>query len=95
MKFIKPISIYIFLTLILFIGSSYIWQMTVGNMLADTSFAGYPIHFYTAWGPCAPGQTCTEFSPLNLILDFIFWLIIGAILVELYKWLRAGKAREK
>jgi TRAP-type C4-dicarboxylate transport system permease small subunit len=94
MKFIKPMSVYIFLVLILLASSSFIWQMLVGRMLADTSFMGYPLHFYTAWGPCPPGAACTEFNLPYLILDIIFWLIVSAILIELYKWRRSKRANK-
>ncbi len=93
-NFLRSSLIYLILGVVLLFASSFIWQMLVGRLLVDTSFMGYPLHFYTAWGPCPPGQACAEFNFPYLILDLVFWLIVGAILVELYKWRQSKNANK-
>jgi hypothetical protein len=78
----KPNLWKIVLTGILFFLSSALWQVYVLLHLSDTFPAGFPFEFWVAWGPCPPGQNCSEFNGLNLILDLIIWYIVSAFIVN-------------
>ena len=80
-KFLKPSLLKIVVTLILFVGLTWLWSLK--NMfIMDTSFYGLPLTYYTTWGPCQAGQVCSEFNGLNLGLDLTFWYLVGAFLVD-------------
>jgi hypothetical protein len=81
LKFLKPSLLKMVVTLILFVGLTWLWGLR--NMfIMDASFHGLPLTFYTAWGPCQAGQACSEFNGLNFGLDLAFWYFVGAFLVD-------------
>ncbi len=80
-QILKPTLLKIIVTFVLLIAVGWLWQAILGLTLMDTSYFGVPMHFYITWGPCKPGNTCSEFNGLYLALDIIFWYIVGAILV--------------
>jgi hypothetical protein len=71
----------IVLTFILFILSSYLWRMVVVFAISDTFPWGFPLQFYLAWGPCPPGQVCSESHFFYLIIDILFWYMGSALLI--------------
>ena len=79
--FLKPNFWKIVLTFLLFFVSSAIWQVYVLSRISDTFPAGFPFEFFVAWGPCPPGETCSEFNGLFLILDLLIWYVISALIV--------------
>ena len=78
---LKPNLWKLVLTLALFLLSSAVWRAYVISHISDTFPLGFPFQFYLAWGPCPPGQTCSEFKGLFLILDFLVWYLVSALLV--------------
>jgi len=81
LKFLKPSLLKIVVTLVLFLGLTWLWSLK--NMyIMDASFYGLPLTFYTVWGPCRPGLTCSEFSVLNFAFDLAFWYAAGALFVN-------------
>ncbi len=78
----KPSAFKIASALILFLLFSSLWQILVGIRIMDAAFYGMPWHFYTTWGPCQAGQTCSEFNWPPLLMDLAFWYMIGAFLVS-------------
>lgn len=79
---LKPTALKFILTLILFVLSSYLWRMYVTSTISDTFPWGFPLQFYTAWGPCPPGEICNEANFFFLILDIAFWYIVSGFLVS-------------
>lgn len=81
LKFLKPSLLKIVVALVLFPGLTWLWSLK--NMfIMDASFYGVPLIFYTVWGPCPPGEICSEFSSLNFGLDLVFWYLVCAFVVE-------------
>ena len=81
LRFLKPSLLKIVVTLVLFIGMTWLWSLK--NMfIMDASFYGLPLTFYTVWGPCPPGEVCSEFGSLNFGLDLALWYLVGAFLVD-------------
>jgi hypothetical protein len=68
-------------TIFLFFGSSALSAAIVPRFISDTFPTGFPFWFYLAWGPCPPGQVCSEFNGLYLVLDLIIWYGISALIV--------------
>lgn len=81
LKFLKPSPLKIFVALILLLGLTWLWRLK-NIFIMDTSFYGLPLTFYSAWGPCPPGEVCSEFSGLNLGLDLAFWYLVGAFIID-------------
>jgi hypothetical protein len=77
--FLKPTLLKIVLTFVLLIAVSWLWQFILGLKIMDTSYFGVPMNFFITWGPCKPGDICSEFNRLYLVLDIIFWYIAVAI----------------
>jgi hypothetical protein len=86
----KPTLLKGTVTLGLFIFFSWLWRVTLGARIMDASFYGTPFHFFSAWGPCPPGQTCSEFDGWGLVLDIFFWYVISAFALNRIAWLRSG-----
>lgn len=80
-KFLKSLLLEIIIALLLFPALTWLWSLK-NRYIMDASFYGVPLTFYTVWGPCRPGETCSEFSLLNFGLDLVFWILISALLVE-------------
>ena len=78
---LRPSPIRIILALVLFALSTYLWHLYVISTISDTFPWGFPLEFYTAWGPCPPGEICSESNGLFLILDVVFWYLLSGLLV--------------
>ena len=61
--------------------SSALWRAFVISRISDTFPQGFPFQFYMAWGPCPPGQVCSEFNGLFLLLDILIWYAVSAFIV--------------
>lgn len=70
------------LAAILFLTASTLWRAFVISRISDTFPHGFPFRFYTAWGPCPPGQSCSEFNGWFLLLDVLVWYAVSAFLVD-------------
>lgn len=79
--FLKPNLWKILAAVALFYISSYLWRAYTMSRISDTFPHGFPFQYYMAWGPCPPGEICSEFNGLYLMLDLIVWYIGGAFLV--------------
>lgn len=78
----KPTLLKIVLAFVLLVISSYFWRLYVMARISDTFPWGFPLQFYTAWGPCPPGDICSETNPLFLILDLAIWYTVSGFLVS-------------
>jgi hypothetical protein len=78
----KPTFIKILLTLVLLVVSSYLWRMIVIARISDTFPWGFPLQFYLAWGPCPPGEICSETNILFFLVDVLFWYIVSGFLAS-------------
>ena len=78
----KPTFIKVLLTLVLLVVSSYLWRMIVIARISDTFPWGFPLQFYLAWGPCPPGEICSETNILFFLVDVLFWYIVGGFLTS-------------
>jgi hypothetical protein len=58
--------------------------------ISDTFPWGFPLQFYLGWGPCLPGEICSESNIFYLLIDILFWYIVSAFLVS-----RLTKAENK
>ena len=87
---LKPTLVKIILALGLFLLFSYLWRMYVISTISDTFPWGFPLKFYEAWGPCPPGEICSESNTFFLMVDIVFWYIVSAILVS--RFARASSA---
>jgi hypothetical protein len=85
LNFLKPDLWKFVLTGILFFVSSAVWQVYVLSHISDTFPAGFPFEFFVAWGPCPPGQNCSEFNGLFLIFDLIIWYLVSALIVDRFR----------
>ena len=72
----------IILTVILFYSSSTLWLLFVISRISDTFPHGFPFQYYLGWGPCPPGEVCSEFNVLYLILDWVIWYLVSAFIVS-------------
>ncbi|MCE7861272.1 MAG: hypothetical protein DYG86_15995 [Chloroflexi bacterium CFX2] len=75
---LMPTILKIGLALTLFVIFSIVWSMVVPFVISDTFPLGFPFPIILAWGPCPPGENCSEFSTINLIVDAVIWYFIGA-----------------
>jgi hypothetical protein len=87
-SFLQPSFAKIFLALFLFILASVIWRQVIVFMISDTFPYGFPLGFYLAWGPCPPGDNCSEFNWLWLILDLLIWYLVSALILKVISWIR-------
>jgi hypothetical protein len=81
-SFLKPNLWKIILAVFLFFASGAIWSAIVPRFISDTFPMGFPFQFYVAWGPCPPGENCSEFNTLFLILDVVIWYVVSAFIVD-------------
>ena len=88
LSFLKPGLWKLILTFALLAVSSILWRMYIVSHISDTFPLGFPLQFHLAWGPCQAEQNCSEFNGIFLLLDLLFWYVIGAIVVD-----RIGKRR--
>jgi hypothetical protein len=82
LRFLKPNIWKLIVTAAFFFAVSYLWRMLILLTISDTFPWGFPFQFYTAWGPCPPGETCFEFNNMYLLLDVILWYVVSAFLVD-------------
>jgi hypothetical protein len=82
---IKPSLLKISLAFVLLVLSSFLWRAYVISTISDTFPWGFPLQFYMAWGPCPPGEICSESSVFFLILDLVFWYLISGLLISRIK----------
>jgi len=85
LNFLKPGFWKIVLTLVLFFASSAAWSAILPRFISDTFPMGFPLQFFVAWGPCPPGQNCSESNTLYLILDLLIWYVIAAFIVSRFQ----------
>jgi hypothetical protein len=64
--------------------------MFVMSTISDTFPVGFPLQFFLSWGPCRPGQNCSEFNGLWLVVDILFWYVISAGIMG---WVKKAKAK--
>ena len=81
--FLKPSVLKIILTFGLFIAASYLWRMLITSRITDVFPLGFPLPFYVAWGPCPPGESCSEFSWLWLVVDIAVWYVVSAFIISI------------
>jgi len=79
---LRPNLVKLMLTIILFYVSSALWRIYVISHISDTFPHGFPFQYYLGWGPCPPGEVCSEFNALYLILDWVIWYLISAFMVN-------------
>lgn len=79
---LRPTPFKIGLALLLFVLSAALWRLYIVSTVTDISAWGFPLPFSRAWGPCPPGETCSETNTLFLILDLAFWYILSGFLVS-------------
>lgn len=82
---LKPTFLKVFLALTLFILLSWLWRMGIKFIISDTFPYGVPFPFFLAWGPCRPGENCSEFNGLYLVLDIVIWYMASAWLVSRFR----------
>jgi len=83
--FLRPSPLKIILAFALFVTASYLWRMYIISTISDTFPWGFPLQFYLAWGPCPPGEICSEFNGLYLMLDIIIWYVVSAFIIRIFK----------
>ena len=79
---LKPTLLKVILAFALFLLSSYLWRTYVISRISDTFPWGFPLQFYVGWGPCPPGQLCSESNFLFLILDLVVWYFVSGFVVS-------------
>lgn len=82
---LKPAFSKIFLALLLFILVSGLWRTGIRFIISDTFPYGVPFPVMLSWGPCPPGETCSEFYTFNLFLDLAIWYFISAWIVSRFQ----------
>jgi hypothetical protein len=89
--FFRPSLVKIVLSFALLVLSSYLWRLYITSTISDTFPWGFPLQFYLAWGPCPPGEVCSESNILYLILDILFWYTVSGFLIMIFgRKLNAG-----
>lgn len=84
-SFLKPSFLKIVLFVALFVLSSWMWSIYVISRISDTFPVGFPFQFFLSWGPCPPGENCSEFNGLYLVLDIVIWYVVGAWLGSFFR----------
>jgi len=79
---LRPTPLKIGLALLLFVLSAVLWRMYVVSTVTDIAVWGFPLPFSWTWGPCPPGEPCSETNTLFLILDLTFWYLLSGFLVS-------------
>jgi hypothetical protein len=78
---LKPTLFKIILASALLLLSSYLWRIYITSTVSDTFPWGFPLQFYLGWGPCPPGEVCSQSNVFFLLLDLIFWYVISAFVI--------------
>ena len=81
-KLLKPTLLKILIAFTLLAGFSYLWRLYVISTVSDIFPWGFPLQFHLAWGPCPPGQACSEGNLAFLMLDILFWYLVSAWIVQ-------------
>ena len=81
-NFLKPTLWKVIATIGLLYASSILWRAYVISRISDTFPMGFPFQFYLGWGPCPPGDICSEFNGIYLLLDVLIWYAAGAWAVD-------------
>jgi hypothetical protein len=89
--FLRPTLAKITLTFALLALSSYLWRVYIISTISDTFPLGFPLQFYLAWGPCPPGEICSESNLFYLIIDILFWYIVSGFLIVFANMKRENK----
>jgi hypothetical protein len=79
---LKPTLFKIILAAGLFILSGYLWRMYVISTISDTFPWGFPLQYYMAWGPCPPGEICSETNVFFFVFDILFWYILSGFMIS-------------
>ena len=87
-SFLKPSFLKIVLFLAFFVLSSWLWSIYVISRISDTFPVGFPFQFFLSWGPCQPGENCSEFNGLFLVFDIVIWYVISAWFVSRFNFKR-------
>ncbi len=82
---LKPTFLKVVVAFILFALSGWGWRLLVQMRISDTFPFGFPFQFFLAWGPCQPGENCSEFNGLYLVFDILIWYVVGAWIVSRFK----------
>jgi hypothetical protein len=90
----KPDTWKISLTLALLYFSSILWRAYVISRISDTFPLGFPLQFYLAWGPCPPGEVCSEFNWLWLVVDMMIWYVVSAFIISMINKRRSSVEKE-
>jgi len=58
--------------------------------IRDLTYLGYFPHWLSTsilsgLGPCPPGEICSEFNVLWLVIDIVFWYIVSAFIISILK----------
>lgn len=81
-NFLKPTLWKVIAAIGLFYVSSLLWRAYVISRISDTFPMGFPFRFYLGWGPCPPGENCSEFNGAYLLLDVLIWYAVSAWTVD-------------
>lgn len=92
---LKPTLMKIILTFILLFIFSWLWGIFVRFTISDTFPIGFPLQFFLSWGPCPPGNVCSESNGLWLVVDLIFWYLVSSFLVYWFQKLSRSKVGGK
>jgi hypothetical protein len=49
---------------------------------SDTFPWSFPLQFHMAWGPCPPGEDCSETKAFFFLVDILFWCTLNGFLVS-------------
>jgi len=82
---LRPSLIKIILTFAFLVLSSYLWRLYVISTISDTFPLGFPLQFYLGWGPCPPGEICSETNIFYLMIDILFWYTVSGFLILVLK----------
>lgn len=80
LRFLRPSLWKILLTLTFLTLSSFLWRAYTISRISDTFPHGFPFQFYIGWGPCRPGEVCSEFNSTFLLFDLLIWYVVSALL---------------
>lgn len=81
-RILKPTLSKVMLTIGLLAAASLLWRAYIVSRISDTFPLGFPFQFYLAWGPCPPGQDCSEFNGPYLLFDVALWYAVSAFLLD-------------
>jgi hypothetical protein len=81
---LKPSFVKIVLAFVLLLLFSYLWRTYIISTISDAFPWGFPLPFHLAWGPCPPGEICSESNIFYLMLDILFWYIVSGFLIMIF-----------